>query len=111
MVQVKIQRELAAIQLELAIDVDVQNYDAIVRDRRGRLAGLLSGLPFVRSQVDATLHAQIATAVGDGLDERLRPDVLTQLEQGLSDDLSTRLREQLAENDVVADVRVSVHAR
>ena len=111
MVQIDIQRELAAIHLEIAIEVDVQNYDAIVRSRRGRLVGLLSGLPLVRRQVDVTVRDQITTAVEAALDERLRADLLAKLERGLSDALCTTLGAQLAENDIVADVRVTVDAR
>ena len=111
MVQIDIQRQLAAVQLEVAVEIDVQNYGAIIRNRRGRLVASLSGLPSVRRQVDTRLRDQITRAIEDGLDERLRVELLTNLERHLSDTLSRTLGGKLAENDVVADVRVTVDAR
>ena len=110
MVQVTIRHELAEIELQVAVEVEVRNSGAIVRERHGRLAGMLSELGFVRCRVDAAIHDQIVAGVEQGLGECLRAEVLARLEQGLADALRAHISSQLVEHGVAADVRVTVEA-
>lgn len=111
MIRIDVHHDVAAVEVEVAIELDVHNYGEIARKERGRLAGLLSGLGPVRAKVDSAIHDQVEQSVVAGLDERVRPELIERLEQSVTESIRDSLARQLAENGVQADVRVTVTAR
>jgi hypothetical protein len=111
MVRIDVHHEVAPVQVAIAIELDVQNYEEIATKEAGRVAGFLSGLGLVRSRVDAEIHDRVKDSVLAGLDKQLRPDLIARLEKSVTDSIRGSLESQLAENGVQADVQVSVAAR
>jgi hypothetical protein len=111
MVRIDVQQEIAPVQVEIGIELDVQNYGEIVRQRRGVLVGLLSGFAPVRTRVDAAIHEQVTAAVVAGLEERLRPELIERLNQSLTESLRSSLAQHLSESGVEAELRIRVHGR
>ncbi len=111
MIRIDVRHDVAPVEVEVAIELDVHNYHEIARKERGRLVGFLSGTGLVRSKVDSAIHDQVEQSVVTGLNERVRPELIERLEQSITASLKDSLEKQLAENGVEADVNVTVAAR
>jgi hypothetical protein len=111
MVTVNVTHRVSSIQVDVAIELDVQNYHDIVKQEKGGLVGMFAGLGAVRDRVDTTIHDQVRTSVEAGLEERVRPELIERLRESVHASLTNSLAEELAKNGVEADVRVSVDAR
>lgn len=110
MVTVNVTHHVAPVQVEVAIELDVQNYHDIVKKEKGGLVGMFAGLGPVKDRVDSTIHDQVKASVEAGLAERVRPELLERLRESVQASLTKSLAEELAKNGVEADVRVSVTA-
>ena len=111
MIRINVRHDVSPVRVEIAIDVDVHNYDDIARKQGGTLAGLFSSLGVVRSKVDEAIHARVEEAVATGLAERLRPELLERIKESVAASIRESLATQLAENGVEADTNVEVTAR
>jgi hypothetical protein len=111
MIRIDVHHDVAPVEVEVAIELDVHNYNEIARKERGRFVGLLAAFGPVRAKVDAAIHDQVERSVVAGLNERVRPELIERLEESITKSLTDSLTEQLAENGVQADVRVTVAAR
>ncbi len=111
MIRIDIRHEVAPVEVDVAIELEVHNYNEIAHKERGALVGFLSGLGLVRAKVDDAIHNQVEQSVVAGLNEKVRPELVERLEQSIRQSLQDSLTEQLAENGVQADIRVTVAAR
>jgi len=111
MVAVNVRHEVSPIQVAVAVELDVSNYEEIARKESGRIAGLLSSLSLVRTRVDDGVRERVEQGVSAGLAERLRPELIAAIERRVADSIRESLADQLAENGVQADTKVTVTAR
>lgn len=111
MVKVNAEETLQPIHVSIAVEIDVSDYGEVVRENAGTVAGWFSRLGPVRGKVDDEIHQRTIDSLRAGLEKRLRPDVLKGIEDGVKETLATEIDQQLKDNDVRADLKVSVHAR
>jgi hypothetical protein len=84
------------INAKVTIEIEVQNYEEVVRNDKGRLLGTITKIPkvnsFVKNKVDKTVEEEVTR----------------NLEQKLPERLADELTKELRENAVEASVDVSV---
>jgi hypothetical protein len=87
---------MVEIEARITIEIEVENYEQVVKEERGGLLGTVARVPkvnsFVRNKVDRTI----------------RKEVEENLKQALPEKLAGRLTEELREKGVVASVNVSL---
>ena len=81
---------------KLTIEIEVENYEQVVKNDRGRFLGTMTKVPgvnsFVRGKVDQTIEEEVKK----------------NLEQALPQNLTRELTKGLRENGVEASVNVSL---
>ena len=81
---------------KLTIEIEVENYEQVVKNDRGRFLGTMTKVPgvnsFVRGKVDQTIEEEVKK----------------NLEQALPENLTRELTKGLRENGVEASVNVSL---
>ncbi len=84
------------IEAKAAIEIEVQNYEEVIRNDKGRLLGTITKVPkvnsFVKNKVDKTIEEEVKE----------------NLEQKLPERLADEPTKELRENGVEASVDVSV---
>ncbi len=88
--------KMVDINAKVAIEIEIQNYEKVIRNDKGRLLGTITKVPkansFVKNKVGKTIE--------EGVKENL--------EQKLPERLADELTKELRENGVEASVDVSV---
>ena len=81
---------------KLTIEIEVENYEQVVKNDKGRFLGTMTKVPgvnsFVRGKVDQTIEEEVKK----------------NLEQALPENLTRELTKGLRENGVEASVNVSL---
>ena len=84
------------INAKLAIDIEVKDYEQVVRNDKGSLLGTMTKLPAVNSVIKGKV------------DQTIEEEVKNNLKQTLPKNLADELTKGLRENGVEASVNVSL---
>ena len=84
------------INAKLAIDIEVKDYEQVVRNDKGSLLGTMTKLPAVNSVIKGKV------------DQTIEEEVKNNLKQALPKNLADELTKGLRENGVEASVNVSL---
>ena len=84
------------INAKLAIDIEVKDYEQVVRNDKGRLLGTMTKVPAVNSVIKGKV------------DQTIEEEVKNNLKQALPKNLADELTKGLRENGVEASVNVSL---
>ena len=84
------------INAKLAIDIEVKDYEQVVRNDKGNLLGTMTKVPAVSSVIKGKV------------DQTIEEEVKNNLKQALPKNLADELTKGLRENGVEASVNVSL---
>jgi hypothetical protein len=84
------------INAKLAIEIEVKDYEQVVRNDKGRLLGTMTKVPAVNSVIKGKV------------DQTIEEEVKNNLKQALPKNLADELTKGLHENGVEASVNVSL---
>jgi hypothetical protein len=84
------------INAKIAIEIEVENYEQVVKNDKGSFLGTVAKVPKINS------------FVRNKVDQSIEKEVKENLEQELPDNLADRLTEELREQGVQASVNVSL---
>lgn len=87
---------MVEITARIAIEIEVENYEQVVKEEKGGFLGTIARVPrvdsFVRNKVDQTIEKEVRE----------------KLKQALPENLADRLTEELREKGVEASVNVAL---